>query len=106
MSMMALINMLQQDGISIKLSLLKNEISLNYLTEDISYYASLNASFNVQDGCPGESFGFTYSDIIKSQSTIKSLRPMLKEIAYNDTQILLHTISLDMIFSQILQIIF
>ncbi|RBA46363.1 hypothetical protein, partial [Elizabethkingia anophelis] len=66
----------------------KNEISLNYLTEDISYYASLNASFNVQDGCPGESFGSTYSDIIKSQSTIKSLRPMLKEIAYNDTQIL------------------
>ncbi|MEY8762003.1 hypothetical protein [Chryseobacterium tongliaoense] len=67
----------------------KKETIFNYSTESLNYYISLDASFNVQQNCsiPASGAQYTYSDIIKSSSTIQSYKPKLTGIIEDDTQI-------------------
>ncbi|MDQ0477486.1 hypothetical protein [Chryseobacterium sp. MDT2-18] len=66
------------------------QIIFTYSTEIISYYTSLNAGFSFQQNCldPSSSLGsYTYSDVLKSKSTILSEKPKLISIAEEGTEI-------------------
>ncbi|MDQ1859221.1 hypothetical protein [Chryseobacterium sp. WLY505] len=67
----------------------KKETLFNYITEDVVYYSSLSASFNVQQNCspPASSSPYTYSDIIKTKSILQSYKPRLNTISEDDTEI-------------------
>ncbi|MCL8538944.1 hypothetical protein M9991_18930, partial [Chryseobacterium gallinarum] len=67
----------------------KKETIFTYNVENLNYYTSLNASFNVQQNCspPISAQPYTYSDIKKTQSTIQSYKPKLVNIVEEDKQI-------------------
>lgn len=67
----------------------KKETLFNYITENVTYYSSLNASFNVQQNCssPAASSPYTYSDITKTKSILQSYKPRLNTISEDGTEI-------------------
>ena len=57
----------------------KQETNFTYITENLNYYSSLNAGFNLLQKCPSASTGvaYTYSDIVKNKLSQQSYKPKL-----------------------------
>lgn len=66
----------------------KKEIIYNYAVENVTYYASLNAGFSVQQNCTDSSgTHYIYSDISKSKTILQSYKPRLLNIVEENKQI-------------------
>ncbi|MDQ0477484.1 hypothetical protein [Chryseobacterium sp. MDT2-18] len=67
----------------------KKLVNLIYTLENLSYYAAVNADFNIMPNCPmpyGPG-GMTYSEVDISNSRSTSVKPKLSMISENDVEI-------------------
>lgn len=63
------------------------EVFLHYTLEELRYFTSLDASFNLSGTCPTESASMLYSDVAKTKASIYSSRPRVERIVQNDKEI-------------------
>jgi hypothetical protein len=71
------------------ISLDKKETNFTYITENLNYYSSLNASFSVIQKCPSAPAGnpYTYNDIAKNKTSQESYKPRLTLISEDDKNV-------------------
>ncbi|REC62303.1 hypothetical protein DRF65_11355 [Chryseobacterium pennae] len=67
----------------------KKETNFTYITENLNYYSSLNAGFNLLQKCPSDPTGvqYTYSDIVKNKVSQQSYKPRLTLISEDNKNV-------------------
>ncbi|WP_206607195.1 hypothetical protein, partial [Chryseobacterium rhizosphaerae] len=67
----------------------KQETNFTYITENLNYYSSLNAGFNLLQKCQNDPAGapYTYSDIVKNKLSQQSYKPRLISISEDNKNV-------------------
>ncbi|MCQ9641427.1 hypothetical protein MP478_18760 [Chryseobacterium sp. WG14] len=67
----------------------KQETNFTYITENVNYYSSLNAGFNLLQKCPSAPTGdqYTYNDIVKNKVSQQSYKPRLTLISEDNKNV-------------------